>query len=307
MRASMPCLARQARTSVGSAESPISRPATLTATGMSKVGSTLRQRAICPHTSSTTQRVIRSDRPLTSATPMKRSGVSRPKVGCCQRISASSPTTLPLLIATCGWYSTTNCTLPVCTALSSWMPNCASRTARSWRIGLKKLNRLPPSRLARYIAASAFFSNVLMSRPCSGNSATPIEAEAWVSILGTRSVRCSDSTMRAATSATSWRCSNALSSTTNSSPPRRATMPPPPTVSFTTCAADLISASPTTWPSVSLTSLKRSRSISMTAMRRRRLDDDMIMSRMVSRSRLRLGRPVSESYHASCSMRPSAS
>ena len=75
----MPCFTNALRTRIGSAVDPISRPATLTATGTSKSGFTMRQRLIWLQTSFSTQRVMRSDRPLTSATPMKRSGGTMPR------------------------------------------------------------------------------------------------------------------------------------------------------------------------------------------------------------------------------------
>ena len=59
----------------------------------------------CAHACSRTQCPSVTIRPVSSASPMNRSGPIRPRVGCCQRSSASTPTVLPSWRDTIGWYS----------------------------------------------------------------------------------------------------------------------------------------------------------------------------------------------------------
>jgi hypothetical protein len=66
-------------------------------------GSVRPQSTICRHASSSTQLPIPRISPLSSATGRNASGESKPRLGCCQRISASAPLIRPLARSTIGW------------------------------------------------------------------------------------------------------------------------------------------------------------------------------------------------------------
>ena len=95
--------------------------------------------------------------------------------------------------------------------------------------------------------------------------------------------------------------------TTNSSPPRRATVSPSRTQATSRLEACLSSASPRSWPRVSLICLKRSMSMNISAPSR--LERWHAVSACCSRSfmSLRLGRSVSGSKNASCAISRSRS
>ena len=146
-----------------------------------------------------------------------------------------------------------------------------------------------------YIATSARRSSVVAESPCSGKLAMPMltrQSTTWPSSdIGASSAFWMLRATRRAPSALSEG-----SSTTNSSPPRRATVSDSRrTIAASRSATSRSSRSPIGWPSVSLTYLKRSTSISST------LTDALARGAMrsacCSRSvnSARLGRPVSVS------------
>ena len=83
--------------------------------------------------------------------------------------------------------------------------------------------------------------------------------------------------------------------TQNSSPPKRATVSPGRSTSIRRVASMHRSSSPALWPSESLTSLKRSRSMNSTATDVRRRAAWLSVSERRSMNSVRLGRPVSGS------------
>ena len=104
--------------------------------------------------------------------------------------------------------------------------------------------------------------------------------------------------MRAATPLAVARSAPSGSSTANSSPPRRATVSPGRTQRHRRRANSCSRRSPTWWPSVSLTSLKRSRSSSRRPVGRPSRSVARTASSSRSCSRTRLARPVSASWVA---------
>ena len=124
--------------------------------------------------------------------------------------------------------------------------------------------RTPPAGLAVYIAVSAQRSRPCTSWACSGKAPIPmlplIRSVAAPTPNGSRSRRSTPDATRFA-SLTPMPCS----STANSSPPSRATVSVLRTWSDSRRPTCTSSWSPTWWPSESLTSLNRSRSISSTA------------------------------------------
>ncbi len=93
-------------TSSGRFTSRRSRPLTLTATATSSPAS--RQARHWRTDASSTIRVSGRIRPVCSASGRKTSGVSSPRVGCCQRTSASARTMWPVRRSACGWKWTTS-------------------------------------------------------------------------------------------------------------------------------------------------------------------------------------------------------
>ena len=83
--------------------------------------------------------------------------------------------------------------------------------------------------------------------------------------------------------------------TQNSSPPKRATVSPGRSTSVSRAASRHRSSSPAPWPSESLTSLKRSRSMNRTATEARRRAAWLRASESRSMNSVRFGRPVSGS------------
>ncbi len=150
-----------------------------------------------------------------------------------------------------------------------------------------------PERLsfAWYIAMSALWSRVATLSPCSGASAIPVVA-VTASVIPSMFIGLE---IAASRSRTMPRASSGpmMSGTTiaNSSPPSRATVARPLLARTRHSATSHSSRSPVSWPSVSLTSLKRSRSnraiaalpVSVNALAAR------------SRNRARLGSPVKRS------------
>ena len=91
-----------------------------------------------------------------SATRMKSSGPIRPRSGCSQRTSASTPTIRPVAISTIGWYWRTNSRAEIACSRSadSW----ARATTASCIEGSKTTTRPLPRAFAEYIATSALRS-----------------------------------------------------------------------------------------------------------------------------------------------------
>ena len=137
-------------------------------------------------------------------------------------------------------------------------------------------------------------SRVSASWPCSGARAMPMLASTAIGCPSRTNGACSTRTRSSATRAA--RAASALGSrTANSSPPRRATRSVARTAPCRRCPICCSRMSPTWWPSVSLTSLKRSRSSSSSATGRpsRRSSATACSSRVWSRRRF--GKPVSPS------------
>ncbi len=145
--------------------------------------------------------------------------------------------------------------------------------------------------LARYMAMSALWRSSATSSPCSGASAMPalaVTASVSPSIsIGRDSSALSSLTMAIARSAS---VTSAITRA-NSSPPRRATVACSPTARSSRSDTSQSSRSPIAWPSVSLTSLKRSRSSRTMA------TPPLSLMAVVARLRnsMRLGSPVSMS------------
>ena len=152
--------------------------------------------------------------------------------------------------------------------------------------------------LARYMAMSARCSSRAASSPCSGAMAMPalaVTASVRPSILIGRCIshvellHDLDGTLGSVTSATTR---------ANSSPPSRATVARPDTARSRRSATSHRRRSPMAWPSVSLTSLKRSMSSSTIA-------TPLLSLRAAAarvRNNIRLGSPVSMSWVAWCDL-----
>ncbi len=207
-------------------------------------------------------------------------------------------------------------TVPVSSSALGWKKSVISPFWIAWRRppasdrrrGLKRSRRgsniacPPPPSLAEYIAMSARWISVSTPVPCAGWQAMPM-------LASTSSVRPSiengsrrpASSWRATTLASPGRRSFG-SSTPNSSPPRRATVSCSPSDCSSRCATSSSRRSPAWWPSVSLISLKWSRSISITAEATSARRPAVIACSMRSRNSVRLGRPVSASCSDWCSL-----
>src|SRR5476651_1114425 len=197
-------------------------------------------------------------KPLSSAMAMKRSGASRPNCGWRQRISASAPTASPLAMSISGWNSSSNS----CRASARRRP--FSKAARSmicaFMAASKNWKRLRPCSLAWYMAMSAFLTSVSMSTPSLGCRLMPIDVVTWTTWPSSRyswPIACST----VAATCAAWSAPPmSVRMMTNSSPPCRLTVSTARTHLTSRAATSLSSRSPTWWPSVSLISLKRSRS-----------------------------------------------
>ena len=238
-------------------------------------------------------------RPVCSAIGTNSVGPTRPRRGCSQRASASTPITLPVASSALGWKKRT-----ISPFWIAWRRPPASDSRR----GLKRSRRgsniawPPPASLAEYMAMSARWISVSTPVPCAGWQAMPIEAS-------TSSVRPSieNGSRRPARS---WRATTLASpgrrscgsSTPNSSPPRRATVSLSPSDCSRRRATSSSRRSPAWWPSVSLISLKWSRSISITAEATSARRPEAIACSILSRKSVRLGSPVSASCSDWCSL-----
>ncbi len=180
-------------------------------------------------------------------------------------------------------------------AASSWIRSTACIRENS----SNSSNRAPPRCLARYIAASA--SRITVSGGVAGSSTVvmPMLTETVVSPSSKGIGRPAIRWIRSAIiriSASPLRSSN---TSVNSSPPNRAMVSIGRSIPRRRCASAESTLSPALWPSVSLTSLKRSTSRNSTAIvplvRRERSS----ATPRRSRNSARLGRPVSGSRSAS--------
>ena len=165
---------------------------------------------------------------------------------------------------------------------------------RAFIAGLNNWNELRPTSLARYIAISACLSNVALSTPSSGKTAAPIEAviATTCSLIASGILTCCN-TCSAKLSSVSTRFTS--HNRTNSSPPKRARVSPSGRIDKIRSATCCNKLSPASCPKLSLTSLKRSKSINITANRSWfRL---ALLRAIESRSwnKRRLGKPVSSS------------
>ncbi|MCY1527933.1 hypothetical protein D9M68_630190 [compost metagenome] len=112
--------------------------------------------------------------PVSSANGMNCAGGISPRLGWCQRISASAPITRPSDRASCGWNSRLSWSRSM--AWRSSLCNCRRWSMAACISGAKKCSALRPDCLARYIAVSACLST--SAAPCSvkGCRAMPILA-----------------------------------------------------------------------------------------------------------------------------------
>ena len=157
--------------------------------------------------------------------------------------------------------------------------------------------------LASCIAALAARSSASGSRPCAGCSATPIETSRKKSCPGSATGCASSSRTACATWWAMCSLSCAGASRANSSSPRRMVSARPCSAFARLAASARSTSSPTEWPCASLKSLKRSTSSSSRA----KPSPAAHMSRSLASSALRLGRPVSSSWVAWCSIAAVAS
>ena len=177
-------------------------------------------------------------KPVCSANGMNCIGGTRPRVGCCQRTSASAPTTVAVSSASLGCrYRRSSPSASACRSSVSSDRVCAlpASMAGSYISGPAE------RRLALYIATSARLSSTSASFACAGQQAMPMPAP--MSTLCSSSVSGASKlcSMRCATEA----ASSALpprSSTANSSPPRRATRSPPRTDCWLSRSATALSS-----------------------------------------------------------------
>ena len=178
------------------------------------------------------------------------------------------------------------------------------RTTWSFSSVVKKSKTLRPRSLARYMARSAFFSRSSGVSPWAGNMARPMDRPTCRLCPSSMKGSAKRSRMCPATLAEASALVGPSMTTTNSSPPRRATVSRRRTAPFRRTATSWSSLSPVEWPMESLMSLKRSRSMSSTAISSpSRRADSTERSRRSCSSR-RLGRPVRASWKAwwrSCS------
>ena len=139
-------------------------------------------------------------------------------------------------------------------------PPSMSQRRMLWSCSTEYTSTMLRRSLARYMAMSARWRSSDTSSPCSGASAMPalaVTASVSPSIsIGRDSSALSSLTMAMARSAS---VTSAMTRA-NSSPPRRATVACSPTARSRRSETSQRRRSPMAWPSVSLTSLKRSRS-----------------------------------------------
>ncbi|MCY1173743.1 hypothetical protein D9M73_139180 [compost metagenome] len=151
-----------------------------------------------------------------------------------------------------------------------------------------------PSRLASLSAKSARRMRSVGSRDSPASvTIKPIDAPPCTVLPSTLNVPEQAFSTRVQSISAAW-TPGVSNISPNSSPPSRATMPPAGTLACSTEQILRISSSPARWPSVSLTSLKRSRSTIATAKR------ESVRARSVSarRNASLLGASVSESWFA---------
>ena len=223
----------------------------------------------------------------------------RPRVGWFQRTSASAASARSDTAEKIGWYSTVSS--PSRSAFDKAAANSVRTRAldRSWLVNIAVPAR--PATLAAWTAVSA--NEIIWIAPSSGGAErssasemltptlTETSSSSWrivsrpVSARRTRSAR----SIATAPSVTSWH------STMNSSPPRRATMSSGRTAVVSRFAVDASRRSPTSWPSASLTSRRRSTSIISTAIspptcaaRRNRVGDPFERRRAVEQTGRRI-------------------
>ena len=217
------------------------------------------QAAACRHASVSTQRPSSTISPVSSASPTKLSGISRPSRGCCQRTSASTPISPASASRTIGWYSTTNS--PWASAAGIAEARAYRACSRSCRSGSNSAHLARPSDLAQYSVMSAAFIRSATVLVAAASASTPMLAETD----RVCPARCTGSRSAASTawptSATSAVVAGGSSRITNSSPPIRATRwPHRATHCANRCPTSTSNWSPTAWPRLSLTILNPSRS-----------------------------------------------
>ncbi|MEZ5133686.1 MAG: hypothetical protein R2699_01140 [Acidimicrobiales bacterium] len=172
----------------------------------------------------------------------------------------------------------------------------SSRSTALARMALSKISQRPrPFSLARYMAASASRMRVPGWASGSSGKAMPRLAPTWISASSMAKAPESASMTRSAIATASARPWRSSQSTTNSSPPKRAMVSPGRSACRRRSVISTSSRSPTSWPRLSLTILKWSRSQNSTAVRLRcRRARARACSSRVSSS-VRFGSPVSGS------------
>ncbi len=203
-----------------------------------------------------TARVSGVMRPLCSATGTNSSGATRPRSGWCHRTSASAPVTCPSRRRTFGWKWTVSSPLVMASFSSvSSVSCCGLRTSSSVRY----LHPGPPG-LGRV------HRDVRPSQQVAGAHEPAATATPRLAATVTRSSSSWKGTANARRTIVR-RCPRLLvqpsSPTANSSPPSRATTASLGALRDRRSATIRSKASPVWWPSVSLMSLKRSRSSRM--------------------------------------------
>ena len=82
---------------------PVPKWAALMLTAVTSVRPASSHAAVCRVASPSTHRVSGTTMPFCSASGMKSHGMSSPRSGCCQRTSASTPVTSPVVRCSTGW------------------------------------------------------------------------------------------------------------------------------------------------------------------------------------------------------------
>ena len=158
--------------------------------------------------------------PLRSASGMNWSGGIRPRSGCSQRTSASTPQ-MPPRSSACGWYSSVSspASMPRRRSAASASRDvcCCSRPTSCTSTPVRL-------RLATYMAVSACLSRVSKSGAWSGQTATPMLASSCSIIPSIANGRSSSRPMAVAMAPAPSSPTGA--STANSSPPSRASIAP---------------------------------------------------------------------------------
>lgn len=254
-----------------------------------------RHSAACRQAVSSTHWPIATIRPVSSATGMNSAGDSGPSSGLVQRNSASAPTVRPLRASTTGWYASRSASDEI--ARRSDCSIAKRRCSRRFSCAVKNVKWLRPRCFASYIAESALRISVAASSPSRGATLMPIDTPSQYSLFAISNGFAIASITSRASAASASGSSQSSTRITNSSPPTRVSAWRPLPHTTSRAATLRSSASPASWPAVSLTFLKPSRSMNSTATRAGPATGSRLpnSSRIRSDSQRRLYRPVSAS------------